>query len=399
MFIKEAEARSIKDSRGERTIEIEIESGLGVFKASAPAGKSKGSYETPAYSQRGFEWSLKLAKKFCSKLKGKNFPITRFSDLENFERLIKSFESNYEKFGANATYALETAFLKAAAANNRKQLWEFIKGDRKIKVPMPVGNCIGGGMHSGDSKERKPDFQEFLLIPKEETFMKAVSNNIHAYEFAEKLLKKKESKWVMKKNDESALKTELSNEDVLETLSEITKKFGSRIGIDAASSTFFHGNYYNYKNKELTRNNVEQEEYIRMLIEKYNLFYVEDPFQEEDFSGFAELMKHVKNGALIVGDDLTVTHFERIKRAVEKKCVNAVIIKPNQNGYIMDVARIIEYCKEKKIKIILSHRSGETMDNALADYAIGFQADFIKTGIMGRERLVKLKRIMDIEVS
>jgi len=137
-------------------------------------------------------------------------------------------------------------------------------------------------------------------------------------------------------------------------------------------------------------------DYISYLIKKYKLFYVEDPLQEEDFSGFSVLMKQVGK-ALIVGDDLTVTGAGRLSKAAARESINAMIVKPNQNGYIFDVFKVVQFCKEKKIKTIVSHRSGETMDNALGDYAVGFQADFIKAGIYGKERLVKLRRVIEIE--
>jgi enolase len=400
MLIKEVKGRTIKDSRGEETIEIELETHLGKFRASAPYGKSKGKNEKPAYSARGLPWSLRLIGFFSEKVRGKNFQVKEFSDLDNFERLIKSFENSYESLGANVTIALEIAFLKAAAREHEKEVWEFIKGDRRIKIPgiMPVGNCIGGGMHYGNLKEKRPDFQEFLLIPKEDRFLHAVQKNIHAYEYTKKIIKKRDRKLFIGVNDEHALKTESNNEEALSILAETAEKFGLRIGLDVAASSFWKRGYYDYKNREVMRNNLEQQDYIIHLIKRFNLFYIEDPMHEEDFEGFASILKKVKD-CLIVGDDLTVTNLERIKRAVEKRSINAVIIKPNQNGYLMEVAEIMKYCREKEIKTIFSHRSGETMDPVLGDLAIGFQADFIKTGILGKERLVKLKRVMDIEIS
>jgi len=128
------------------------------------------------------------------------------------------------------------------------------------------------------------------------------------------------------------------------------------------------------------------------IASKYDLLYLEDPLQEEDFRGFSEI-----KGRLIVGDDLTVTNLNRIKRAVLKKSINAVVVKPNQNGSLLEVKDVVDFCKKKEIKTIFSHRAGETMDSALADYAFGFQADYIKTGIFGKERKAKLKRLARIE--
>jgi enolase len=137
---------------------------------------------------------------------------------------------------------------------------------------------------------------------------------------------------------------------------------------------------------------------MRRLIERYNLVYVEDPLDEEDFSGFKELMAKIKNkDTMIVGDDLTTTNIHRTERAFRAGAINAMIIKPNQIGSLIEVKKVVEFCKKNKIKTIFSHRSGETMDYILADLAFGFQADYIKTGIYGRERLIKLKRLIDIE--
>lgn len=141
----------------------------------------------------------------------------------------------------------------------------------------------------------------------------------------------------------------------------------------------------------------QQVEYVANLINKYDLFYVEDPLEENDFKGFKKLMKKIKNKCLIVGDDLIATSPNRLKKAIKNKSVNAVIVKPNQIGSMIKLKEVIDICKNNKIKIIISHRSGESEDYTIADFAIGFQADFIKTGIYGKVRESKLKRIIEIE--
>lgn len=400
MFIRECDAKIIKNSRGEKSVEIRLRSFKGVFYASAPSGKSKGKHEASAYHEKGINYSLRLLRVFFNKIKGKNFMIKDFSGLKEFEEIIRRFESKVGRLGANVTFALESVFLKAVAKENKKELWKFIfdsfyKG--KVKMPMPVANVIGGGLHSKQSeKDKAPDFQEFEIIPKEKTFSKAVTKVVHSHMKAKKLLKKYERKWRVKKNDENAWKTKLSNEQALEVLKELGKKMKVRIGLDIASSSFYDS-YYRYKNKELVRDRTEQIEYIDYLIKKFKLFYIEDPIDEEDFIGFADILKDIKKKSLIVGDDLTVTSISRLKRAIRDKSINAIIIKPNQNGYLTEVAKIVELCKKHKIKMIFSHRSGETMDTSISDLCVGFQADFIKCGANGKERLVKLKRIMDIE--
>lgn len=404
MFIRDCDVRLIKNSRKEKTIEIRFKTFKGEFYASAPSGKSTGKHEVMAYNEKGIEHSMKLLRVFLNKIKGKNFMARDFSGLYEFEEMIRKFEARVGRMGANVTYVLEAVFLKAVAKENKKDLWKFIFDSfysGKVKMPMPVANVIGGGLHSNNKKELAPDFQEFEIIPNEKTFSKAVTKVVHTHLRAKRLIKKYEKKFLVKKNDENAWKTKLTNEQVLEVLKELGKTMGVRIGLDVAASSFYNS-YYKYKNKELIRDRTEQIEYIGYLIKKFNLFYIEDPLNEEDFIGFANILKDVekrKNKSLIVGDDLTVTSISRLKRAIRDKSINAIIIKPNQNGYLTEVAKVVELCKRNNIKMIFSHRSGETMDTTIADLCVGFQGDFIKCGANGKERLIKFKRIMDIEKS
>lgn len=395
MYIKEVIPKIIKDSRGENTIEVSVVTHEGTFSASAPYGKSRGKYETPAFHKNGIKWSIKLLNNFCYKFTKKNLVLKDLIGLAEFEKEIKFFEKDFGKMGANATYALEVAFLKASAKEQRKELWQIINGG-EFNIPSPIGNCIGGGMHSKGVDGKRPDFQEFLLIPQERRFVKNVEKNLQAYELAGKLLKKKMGKLALKRNDEGAWETNLNNEEVLQLLEEIAMRFDLRLGVDFAASTFYSQKNYNYKNKILKRTKEEQIEYIIMLANRYNLLYLEDPMQEEDFLGLGKIELNLKN-RMVTGDDLTVTDSERLRTAVDHNSINAIIIKPNQNGYLADVAKVVEFARKNKVKIIFSHRSGETMDNALADLAVGFKADYIKCGIFGKERLIKLKRLIEIE--
>ncbi len=396
MFVKDVKPRIIKDSRGEKTVEIILKTYEGKFYCSAPAGKSTGIHEVASYNKDGLNKSIELTTEFCEKVKNKNFLIKVVDDLMQLQSMIDRFEKHYGKLGGNVVYALQGVFLKAAAKDNNKQIWEFIFEDvnkgRKPRLPMPVGNCVGGGLHSKFLNRKRPDFQEFLLIPHEETFSKAISKNIRAYEYARSLLKTKS------KNDESAWRTDKSNEEVLFILMKVLEKYDVRLGLDVATSSFFENGYYHYKNKKLVRDRLDQIDYMKRIIEKYNLFYIEDPMGEDDFSGFKEILDSMgKRNILIVGDDLTTTNVVRLNKALRGKSINAIIIKPNQIGSILEVKKVVEICKKKHIKMIFSHRSGETKDTLLADLAVGFDADFIKCGILGQERLVKHKRLLDIE--
>ncbi len=402
MFIEEGWAGIIRNSRSEKTVEICIKCHHGNFIASAPSGKSKGKNEVADYNPRGILWSTKLANNFLVKLRNKNLIIKNIDDLKIIEKKIKEFERDFGILGGNVVYAIESALLKSAAKENRKELWRFIYDSmnyKKFKIPMPVGNCIGGGLHSRGVDGKMPDFQEFELIPDENTFSHAVTKNIHAYLYAKKLLKRKHKSLFAKRNDENAWETKLTNEETLSVLREVADKYGLRIGLDIAASGFCDTRgYYQYKNKSLIRDRLEQIDYVRILAERYSLFYIEDPLKEEDFSGFAELSSKIKNKkTLIVGDDLTTTNIHRLERAFRAKAINAIIVKPNQIGSFIEVKKVIEFCNKNDMAIIFSHRSGETMDSALADFAVGFQADFIKTGMWGPERMIKLRRVMEIE--
>jgi enolase len=198
------------------------------------------------------------------------------------------------------------------------------------------------------------------------------------------------------KDDEGAWETTLTNDQILEI---IFNSKDVRLGVDVAASTFYKNNSYKYYGISLSRD--KQIGYINSLIEKYNLLYVEDPLDEEDFEGFSKIIpdRSLRTSVLIVGDDLTTTNLERVKKAVEKKSINAMIIKPNQNGSLLELKEVIDFCKKNGIKTILSHRAGETLDSALADYAFGFQTDYIKCGISTKWREIKLNRLIEIEKS
>ncbi|MBX4196630.1 hypothetical protein KW805_03505 [Candidatus Pacearchaeota archaeon] len=376
-------AKIIKDSRGEDTIEVSV---LG-YKASAPAGKSTGKHETPPY-YKSLQWCVDFINMIYERdlIRFQPSPYREFSDLIKIEYLMKrpfsgDFKpafNNAKQLGANALFALESALLKAIAGDKKKELWQVINPKAK-KMPIPIGNAIGGGLHS--HHESHPTFQEFLIIPKEKTAKKNVEAMKEVYKKLGKLLKSKSV------NDEGAWETGKNEEEILEILREFKEV---NIGVDVAASSFYDKSY-EYQSKELNRD--AQIAYINSLISEYNLLYVEDPLEEEDFEGFSKIRK--KN--LIVGDDLTATQIERLKQAIKHKSINAMIIKPNQNGSLLELKEIFDICKKNRITTILSHRSGETMDDALADYAVGFGADYIKCGIATPWREVKLNRLIEIE--
>ena len=381
VVIKKVSARPILDSRKEKTILVSIKTNFGKFSASSPNGKSRGKYEQKPY-KKDLQGDIRTLKQFSSYFSKDE--IEKFEDLHRVEDIVD------RHVGANTLFALESAVLKALAKEKRKQVWEIINPNAR-KLPRLVGNCIGGGLHS-QSQGKKPDFQEFLLIPRMRDAKEDFEINKKAKKEAYYLLKEKDEKFQGKKNDEDAWQTSLNEKEVL----DILKNMKVDIGVDIAASSFYKRKKYLYHNPVLSRDSEEQNSYISNLAKNFSLFYVEDPFEENDFSSFSKLLKKHPD-ALIVGDDLTATNEKRLARALEEKSINAIIVKPNQNGSLLEVKEICETAKKHGIKIVFSHRSGETMENILADLAFGFQADFFKCGITGKEREVKIKRLIEIE--
>ncbi len=382
MKIKEVSGRSILDSRKEKTILISVQTDFGEFSASSPSGKSTGKYEAKPYN-KSLEGDIKTIKQLSDYFSSEI--IEKFEDLRRIEDIVD------RQVGANTLFAFESAILKALAKENKKEVWQIINSSAK-KLPRLVGNCVGGGKHSDLSK--KPDFQEFLLIPELKSVEKAFEIQKNEKRKIKEILLREDSKFHGERNDEDAWAVSLNEKEVL----DILKKTRIPIGVDVAASGFYKRKNYNYKNPLFRRSSEEQMEYISNLIKNFNLFYIEDAFDENDFESFAKLLKRFPD-SLIVGDDLTVTNPKRLEKAIKMKSINAIIVKPNQIGSLIKMKETIELAKKNNIKIIFSHRSGETEETILADLAFGFQADFFKCGITGKEREAKIKRLIEIEKS
>lgn len=403
MFVKEINAYAIKDSRDDNTIEVEVITKDGRFLASAPSGKSKGVHEAQAFSSKGMDFSFAFVRALGRKLMEK--PLVEFDDLKIVEDYAKKVDrtGNWGMIGANTLYALESALLKAIAASHEKELWQFLCSKPGL-LPLPLGNCIGGGKHA--KQDTKTDIQEFLLLPKAKQFFDAQFINLQSYKLAKKLILERDKRFEGILTDENAFAATLENEQVLDLLSEvrneIKEKFSFKLGLgmDVASSSFFVKNFYYYNNPAQKLRKEQQIDYILELIKKYELVYVEDPLNEDDFEGFAKLKKEVDKQDLkcmITADDLTATQFSRVEKAVNEDCIHALIVKPNQNGSLIETKRIVDFAKEHGINCVVSHRSGETCDNTIAHLAVGWQCPIIKTGILGSERFAKLNEIIRIE--
>ncbi len=380
MKINGVDARIVLDSRKDKTILVSIKTNVGEFSASSPSGKSKGKYEKKSYKKdlKGDEQTIKKFSDYFSEE-----ALEKFDDLRRVEDIMEGH------VGANTMFAFESAILKAMAKEQKKEVWQIINPNAK-GFPRLVGNCIGGGSHSSLSK--KPDFQEFLLIPKSKSVKESFEINKKAKEKIEYLLKKADEKFEAEKTDEDAWGTSLNEKEVLEVLKELKLP----LGLDIAASSFYKRKKYNYENPLLKRSEEEQFTYLVNLIKNFDVFYIEDPFGEEDFESFAKFLQKFPD-RLIVGDDLITTNYKRLDKAIKMKSINAIIVKPNQIGSLIEVKEVCELAKKNNIQLVFSHRSGETEEDILADLAFGFGADFFKSGITGKGREVKINRLVKIE--
>lgn len=385
MIIKSVSAKTILDSRKEQTIEVNINTDVGTFSASSPSGKSTGKYEVKPYkkSLSGDIDKLKQCSDYFS-----DEVLEKFDDLKRVEDILQGH------VGGNIMFALESASLKAMAYGQGKDPWEIIGLNGSKNLPRLVGNCVGGGGHSSEINGKKPDFQEFLLIPESRSVKESFKHNKEAKKKVKGYLKKEDKNFEEGKNDEDAWMVSLNERYVFDVLSR-TK---IPLGVDIAASEFYKRKKYDYRNPPLKRSPEEQLNYVSNLVENFGLFYIEDPFEENDFDNTANLLEKFPD-SLIVGDDLTTTNPKRLKKAIEKKSINALIVKPNQIGSLMKVKEVCEIANRNNIKKVFSHRSGETKENILADLAFGFGADYFKAGITGKEREPKINRLIEIEDS
>ncbi|BBL45581.1 enolase [Nanobdella aerobiophila] len=385
MEIKSARARVVLNSRGDPTIEVEINKSS----EAAPEGASKGKYEAPYIDPQ------KAVELFNNELVDflKTFDIQSYKDLEAFESEFESI-GGIKRYGANTLIATEFAILRAWSNYEGRNIYEFFNKNPKMNIKI-LANVIGGGAHA---KGRSTNIQEFLISPDTNNLPLAIFVASYIHKLLGKRLELLDDRFLYGKDDEGAWTTFLDDNTVFNVIKmvfgEIKEDYniGINIGIDLAASQLYKNNSYQYKDKIFSRE--EQIKYVKSLIELYDLFYVEDPIDEEDFDGFAEINNNTKS--LIVGDDLTVTNTERIKKALVYKSIKGVIIKPNQIGSVVKAFETVKLCKENNLIPILSHRSGETDSNIIADIAVGFEVPYVKFGIVNGERIAKLNRLIRI---
>ncbi|MGA1820788.1 MAG: phosphopyruvate hydratase [Thermoplasmatota archaeon] len=394
-IIEDIVIRKILDSRGNPTVEVEVwtESGFGRF--GAPSGASTGAHEVVALPKVGIDKAIELFREEIVPT------FIGFDSVEQEELDLQLTEidgtEDLSRIGGNLIVAMSLASAKAASDALGMPLYRFVGGMMNTELPYPMGNVLGGGKHAIGGT----DIQEFLVIPQGESFIDSVFAGASVHKRVAKLLKKKFPTAALGKGDEGAWVAKLTNDEALEIVSQACKEVGDeagfeiQAGLDVAASSFFKDGMYHYSDKKLDAQG--QIAYMAELADKYNLFSIEDALDEEDFQGFADLTEAIGDRCLIIGDDLFVTNEERLQTGIEAGACNAILIKPNQIGTLTGTIDTVKLANEAGYQNVISHRSGETTDPAIAHLGVAFGSICIKTGAVSGERTAKLNELIRIE--
>ena len=400
-IIEDVQVRKILDSRGNPTIEVDVLTWNSSGRAAAPSGASTGSREVVSFPDGGVDTVVSEMEDFiASELIGMDA-----EDIETIDEVLKEIDGtdNLSAIGGNTTVAISMAVAKAAASSYNMPLYKYIGGNLVNELPFPLGNMMNGGAHAGVNA---PDIQEFLVVPIGATNVSdAIFANASVHRKLKELIQIKDSNFTGGKGDEGGWVPNITNADALEIQAQACEEVGDEVGIeirpslDMAASELWDANKqkYVYAQDGIERDTGDQIDFVKDIIETYNMFYVEDPFDESDFDGFAQLTAKVGKKCLICGDDLFVTNKELLAKGIEMNAANAIIIKPNQIGSLSETYATVKLAKENGIVPVVSHRSGETTDETIAHLAVGFGAPMIKTGAIGGERIAKLNELIRIE--
>jgi enolase len=389
MEIRSLTARPILDSRGEWTVEAHVTLVNGAQAiASVPQGKSTGSAEARALPAEKAVRNINTV--IAPKLAGKEF-----HDQASLDAALNKIDGTpiKSKLGANAILAVSIAFLRASARASGMPLWRHIgelygvpprrRAAPKLRLFI---NVINGGLHAGNNLH----FQEYLVIPNCKTISESIDVGIKLYHALGETLAKRKGKTAKNLGDEGGYAPEFKDDlEPFRIMQGLVKKMklvkAIDFGMDAAAT-------------DARLKPEEARKIYTKLIRAFRPIYLEDPFGEEDFEGFASFTKKFGERIWIAGDDLTTTNVRRMERAHAEGSVNAVIIKPNQIGSVTEAFAAVRAARAYGWKVVVSHRSGETEDDFIADFAYGVRADGIKLGAPARgERIAKYNRLLAIE--
>ena len=400
-IIEDVQVRKILDSRGNPTVEVDVITWNSSGRAAAPSGASTGSREVVSFPEGGVDTVVSEMEDFiASELIGMDA-----EDIETIDEVLKEIDGtdNLAAIGGNTTVAISMAVAKAAAQSYNMPLYKYIGGHLVNELPFPLGNMMNGGAHAGVNA---PDIQEFLVVPTGATnVVEGIFANASVHKRLKELIQTKDPNFTGGKGDEGGWVPNITNDAALEIQAKACEEIGDELGIeirpslDMAASELWNADEqkYIYAQDGVKRDTGDQIDFVKDIIDTYNMFYVEDPFDESDFNGFSELTSKVGDKCLICGDDLFVTNKELLAKGIETKAANAIIIKPNQIGSLSETYATVKLAKENDIVPVVSHRSGETTDETIAHLAVGLSCPIIKTGAIGGERIAKLNELIRIE--
>lgn len=402
--IKDIIAREILDSRGNPTVEVEmiLNNNLSVT-ASVPSGASTGSREALElrdHDKNRFHGKGVLAAIININQIIKPKLIGMELDQNKIDHLLIELDGtpNKSHLGANATLAVSLASLKALALSNNKELYEYLSNG-KVSLPIPLINVINGGVHADNNL----DIQEFMIVPMQKSFKEKVRCASEIFMTLKEILKRENLNTSV--GDEGGFAPNLAyNSLALDLImnaireSKYTPGKDVFIALDIAATEIYNKDTktYHIDNKNITKD--ELTKYYLALVKRYPIISIEDPYYEDDFESMSRLTKLIGRKVMIVGDDYFVTNAKYLNVAIENKSGNAILLKANQIGTVSEMVKTIFYAKKNNYKTIISHRSGETLDTFIADFAVGLNLHFIKCGSMSRgERIAKYNRLLKIE--
>ena len=395
--ISSIKGRIIHNSRGTKTIEVDVISDnqyLG--RTSAPSGASVGKYEAVSFPEGDPEESLRILNENSTK-----FLEIESNDLKSIDEVLKSIDKtpNYSTIGGALAYAVTIASMESASKVAGKPLFELISEQNEYRFPIPIGNILGGGAHAGPGT---PDIQEILICATgAKTIRDAIETNFKVHKELRNVIEKADPSFTNGRGDEGGWAPKCDNEKALELCAKACENLGYTLGkevslgVDFASSTQWNEekNLYNYERAGFKNTPEEQIEFAANIIEKYKLSYAEDAVHEEAFDDMSELVSKFPK-TMITGDDLTVTNKDILKKAIENKSCNAAILKVNQAGSLYDALEFAKVAQSNDIKLITSHRSGESTDSQISHIGIGTNSKMLKVGVVGGERVAKLNELI-----
>ena len=399
--IKDIQAQEILDSRGNPTIQVTVTTSHGSGTASVPSGASTGIYEAKELRDGGRRYGGLGVSKAIKNIHQKIFPKLKGKDAskQNIIDQIMIDVDGYKdkrKLGANAILAVSLACARATADGNNIELYQYLNdvaGSPKMKLHTPFFNVINGGRHADNSLS----IQEFMIVPQFNSFKKNLQAGSEIYHTLKKDLHKKYGSGVTNVGDEGGFAPQNFKHSVeafsmlRQAITNAKYKGKIKVAIDAAASEFYNNGKYSIDGKKLSPSKLL--EYYQELIKKYPLISIEDPFDQHDFKTFSTLQ-----GIQVVGDDLTVTNVDRIKKAINAKSCNCLLLKLNQIGTLTEALEAANLAKSAGWNIMVSHRSGETTDTFIADLAVALGCGQIKAGAPCRsERTAKYNRLLEIE--